>query len=279
MTKILIQPISLEHIKRLVNKKIDGYIIGLEKYSIFQNLKLSIEEIKKLDFENKEIFISINKPIHNEELDELKENLKELSKLNIKGILYEDVSVVNINKHLNLNLNLIWASMHLPTNSKTCNYWNKKGVKGALLSTELMVSDFVNIKKNTNMIIMVNLYGHIPILESARTLLSNYFLHINKNKENDLYLMYEKERDKYFNIYEENENTFITGDVLNGINIVEEIVENDIDYVILNSLLIDEKEFNNVIDDFVNAKEGKKIAKKDVYTGFLFKESIFKVKE
>ena len=199
--------------------------------------------------------------------------------MNISGVLFEDISIYKINKDLNLNLNLIWASNHLPTNTYSCNYWNKKGCSGALLSTELMVSDFIDIKKNTNMNIFVYLYGYIPIFESSRTLITNYLKHINKECNSNKYFMYEKERDRYYPIYEEYGNTFITEDILNGINVVNELKENNIDYIILNSLMHEEDTFNKVVDEYIEALDGKIFNKKDVFTGFLFKESIFKVKE
>ena len=91
--------------------------------------------------------------------------------------------------------------------------------------------------------------------------------------------MHEKLSDKYYPIYEEYDNTFITEDILNGINVVSVLKENNIDYIILNSLMHKEKEFNNVVDEYIEALNGKIFDKKDVFTGYLFKESIFKVKK
>lgn len=275
--KILIEPLDLKHIEYLEKKDIGGYIVGLEKYSIFQNLKLNIEEIKNIKT-NKELYISINKPIHNNELEDIKNILIELSKLNITGVLFEDISIFKITKDLNLNLNLIWASNHLPTNSYTVNYWSKKGCKGALLSTELMLEDFIKIKKETSTNIFVYLYGYIPIFESSRTLITNYLKHINKDKNSDKYYIHEKISNKYYPIYEEYDNTFITEDILNGINVVNTLKENNIDYIVLNSLMHEEEKFNNILDEYIEALNGKIFDKKDVFTGFLFKESIFKVK-
>ena len=240
--KILVEPIDINHLYELNKKDIHGFIIGIKNYSIFQNLKLSIEELKEIKTD-KELYISLNKPIHNNELE-----------------------------------NLIWASMHLPTNYRSCNFWNKKGCTGALLSTELMISDFIDIKKNTNMNIFVYLYGYIPIFESSRTLITNYLKHINKSNDSKVFYAYEKERDKYYLIYEEYDNTFITEDILNGINVVNELKENDIDYIILNSLMHKEEDFEKIVDEYIEAVNGKYFNKKDVFTGFLFKESIFKVK-
>lgn len=276
--KILVEPISIKHLYSLDKKDIGGFIVGINKYSIFQNLKLSIGEIKKIKT-NKELYVSINKPIHNSELDEIKSILIELSKINITGVLFEDISIYKLNKDLDLKLNLIWSSNHLPTNSYSCNYWNRKGCSGALLSTELMVTDFIDIKKDTNMNIFVYLYGYIPIFESSRTLITNYLKHINKKSNSNKYYMHEKISNKYYPIYEEYNNTFITEDTLNGINVVDTLKENNIDYIILNSLMHEEDDFNKVVDEYIDVLNGKKIDKKDVFTGFLFKESIFKVKK
>lgn len=275
--KILVQPVNVNHLYELDKKDIGGFIVGIKNYSIFQNLKLSIDELKTISTK-KDIYVSLNKVVHNTELDDIRNILVELSKLNIKGVLFEDISIYKINRDLGLNLNLIWSSMHLPTNSNSCKFWHEKGCTGALLSTELMVTDFINIKKNTNMTIMVYLYGYIPIFESSRTLISNYLKHVNKEKNSKIYYTYEKERDKYYPIYEEYDNTFITEEVLNGINVVNTLKENNIDYIILNSLMHSELDFNSVVDEYIEALNGKVFNKKDVFTGFLFKESIFKVK-
>ena len=275
--KILVEPINVNHLYELSKKDVHGFIVGIKNYSIFQNLKLSIEELKDVNID-KELFVSLNKPVHNSELESIKTILIELSKLNITGVFFEDICIYKLNRDLNLGLNLIWSSMHLPTNYRSCEYWNKKGCSGALLSTELMVSDFTSIKKNTNMNIFVYLYGYIPIFESSRTLVTNYLKHINKDNESKVFYAYEKERDKYYLIYEEYDNTFITEDVLNGINVVNELKENNIDYIILNSLMHKEDDFEKIVDEYIEAINGKYFNKKDVFTGFLFKESIFKVK-
>ncbi len=273
--KILVEPLSLNHLYELDKKDIGGFIVGIEGFSIFQSLKLDVDDIKNINT-NKELYVFINKPIHNNELDSIKDILISLSKMNISGVLFEDIAIYKLNKDLNLNLNLIWASNHLPTNSYSCNYWNKKGCSGALLSTELMVSDFIDIKKSTNMNIFVYLYGYIPIFESSRTLITNYLKHVNKKSDGNRFYIHEKQSDRYYPIYEEYDNTFITEDVLNGINVVNDL--KDIDYIILNSLMHKEEDFNTVVDEYIDALNGNKINKKDVFTGFLFKESIFKVK-
>mgnify|MGYP000613950359 FL=1 len=87
-----------------------------------------------------------------------------------------------------------------------------------------------------------------------------------------------KERDKYFKIYEERDCTFITEDVLNLINVFHELKNNKVDYIILNGLMRNDVDFNNIIDEYLEAQGGYVFDKKDLFTGFLFKESIYRVK-
>ena len=58
----------------------------------------------------------------------------------------------------------------------------------------------------------------------------------------------------------------------------EGIIPSNIDYIVLNSLMHEEDKFNKVLEEYIEALNGKVFDKKDIFTGFLFKESIFKVK-
>ena len=278
MTKILVNPKNIDHIEYLNNTDIDGYIVGINEYSIYSSLKIDINNFNDINFNNKEVYILLNKSLYNKDIDNITKLLIKLSKLNIKGVFFEDVAIYNINKNLKLNLSLIWNQLHLPTNYLTCNYWSSKGVKGVYLSSELMIEDFINNKKETNMFVFVNIYGYIPIFESSRILLTNYFNFINKDKTDDFYYIKERVCNKFNIIYEEYDNTFILDDKLNGINSFNMIINNKIDYIVLNSLFIDIDEFNSDLNDYLKVRKGTSVNKEDTYTGFLHKESIFKVK-
>ena len=56
------------------------------------------------------------------------------------------------------------------------------------------------------------------------------------------------------------------------------IKENNIDYIIINGLLHNDKDFNKIVDKYINATHNNIIEKENNFTGFLFKESIYKVK-
>ncbi len=270
MSKILTIPIDRENLNELIKLNVDGFIIGLKDYSVYTSYDLDIVEIEELSKSiDKELYISINKPLYTDEMDKLKPIIERLSRLNIKGVMFDDIGIINVAK--DFNINLIWNQMHHITNSNTINFWTKKNIKGAVLSTELTLDDFINIKKNTNTNIFVYLYGYLPMFESARELLTNYFIHINKEKTDDTYYLYEKERDKYYPIYEKYNNTYILEDLIDAIEEKDNL--KDIDYIILNGLLHDNEEFIEIVKSYIGNTNRKSKNK-----GFLYKETIYKVK-
>lgn len=279
MTNILICPIDEKNYIELNNKEVDGFIIGLKNYSVYLGFKLDIQEIEKL--ENRNFFVAINKPLYNKDIPYIKEALISLSKMNILGILFEDISIVNMNIELNLNLNLVWAQIHLPTNYHTCNFWYKEGIKTGLLSTEITLENLKIIKDNTNMKLMVYIYGYLPMFESSRELLTNFFIHKKDKIKDKLYYIYEEERNKYYLIYEENNETYILDSILNGLKESIELKDHGMDYFLLNGLFQEYDEFNYVIDEYIDVlKYNKPIDSKYLNTekGFLYKDSIYRVK-
>ena len=123
--KLLIIPNNLNQIE---DPNIDGFIVGVKGLCVNVNLELSVAEINNLNT-SKEIFVALNKNIHNADLEYLEEVMRSLK--NIKGVLYYDAAVVSLYQKINPSYALVWSQEHLVTNSVTCNYWLSKGVKMA----------------------------------------------------------------------------------------------------------------------------------------------------
>lgn len=83
----------------------------------------------RLKQEGKEIFVSVNKMMYNEDIPLLKEYLLILDSINVTGIIYDDLAVLNIVKNLKLNIPLVWFGIHSFTNHYTSNYWYEKRCK------------------------------------------------------------------------------------------------------------------------------------------------------
>lgn len=251
------------------SKLVDAYIIPLKKFSINYQNTFTTDDIRQIINLKKEIFVSINKNFHNDELENLTKVLKELEKINIKGIIFYDIAVLNLVKTLNLKLNLVWSQEHLVTNFGTINYWYNKGAKYAYLSSELNKREINEIKANTKAELFLNIFGYIPMFTSQRHLVNNYLESFNI-----------KDNKKQKTIHKEGKNYLIT-DTKEGTTVYSNYILNatledfeKIDYLVFNSNFIDEKKFKKVLENY-HKKEKNEF---ETNLGFLYEETIYKVK-
>lgn len=283
--KLLITPNSIKQVKELINE-IDGIIVGLDGLCINMPYNFSYDEIKELiklcNTNNKEIFISLNKNMFNKDLEYLKHTLLELEKEKINGILYYDIALVNFKEELNLKNDLVWNQEHLTTNYLTSNYWNEHGAKYAYLSSDITLDEINEIKKNVKSKIMVTLFGYLPMFVSRRHLVKNYL--DTFNLKDDSKINYIEKENKVYQIIDTEDGTVAYSEkVLNGIN---EVLKMDADYIVLNSLNIDEEVFKKVVMMYKNVNinnvnkyndEINSMLETDL--GFLYKETIYRVKK
>lgn len=283
--KLLIMPKSIKQVKELLNI-IDGIIVGLDKLCINMPYNFNYEEIKELinicNDNNKEIFISLNKNMHNSDLNYLKEVLTSLDEYNIAGILYYDIAVVNIKDELKLKTPLVWNQEHLTTNYLTSNYWYNYGALYTYLSSEITLDEINEIASKCEAKTMATMFGYLPMFVSRRHLVKNYLDTFNI-KDNSKINYIEKEGKQYQIIDTEVGTIAYSEKVLNGI---EETLNIKTDYIVLNSFSIDDDIFKEVINMYKNVNiDNVKQYKERIdsmlptYSGFLHNETIYKVKK
>lgn len=285
MTKLLVMPNSIESIEK-TNTFCDGFIIGVKNFSVNTTLNLSLDEIKNIveKYDTKEIFISVNKNIHNEEIDELINILHYLNKLNIKGIIYYDVALVELKKKLGLDVDLVWNQEHLTTNYATCNFWQYFGVNYAYLSSDVTLEELIDIKKNTSVKLFTTVFGYLPMFASRRHLVKNYLKTFSLYGGN----AYEIEKEgKSYKIIDNSLGSFVySSHILNGIDEYLKLKENNMDYVVLNGFQIDDKDFTKIVELFSKVDENNVKGYSKLIgeicpnwdKGFFYKETVYKVK-
>ncbi len=256
--------VIISSIKQGIDLKdmVDAYLLPLKDLSINYPNTFSISEIKKIQKLGKEVYVFINKNIHNNELDILKDNLRKIEKLNVDGIIFYDIAIVQLKKELNLKTDLVWHQEHLTTNYGTANYWYDKGVKYTYLSSELTKREIEEIKQKAKCKTFINVFGYLPMFTSRRHLVKNY-MDTFKIKENGTKIYKEG---KYYNIDDTKNGTTVYSDYI--LNIKEDM---SADYLVFNGNMIEEKIFKEVLKDYKNNKFKEE-------TGFLYKETIYKVK-
>ena len=280
---ILTSPRTIEELNNLLPYS-DGFIIGINDYCVNINNGFSIEQIKQINKiikENKkQIFININKNMNNQDIENIKLILKELNNLNIDGLLFYDIGIVNLSKKLKLNYDLVWSQEHLTTNYNTCNYWYKQGIKYTFLSSEITKKEIQEIIKNTKMKLIITLFGYLPMFTSKRHLVSNYLETFNLKKQGK-YIY--KEGKTYPIIDNKLGTTVYSNYILDGL---EEYLELKDNYLFLNNFNIDEETFLKTIKIYKNLNKKNLIKSKEemekLYSnlskGFLYKNTVYKVK-
>lgn len=283
MLKKIVIPNNLNMIDELKDI-VDGFILGIKDLSVNLPYYFTLDEAVKIitKYNNKEIFVSLNKNIHNSDLSYLKEILIKLNDLSIKGVIYYDASIVNLKKELKLNYDLIWGQEHMTTNYFTINYWLSHGVNYTYISSDITLDEIIEISNNTESKLMVPVFGYQPMFTSYRHLVKNYLNTFNLESTNNKYLI-EKENNSY-PIVDEHVTTIYSNNILNGIE--ELSLLKNIDYIVLNSYNIESNKFNKVISLFNDVNDDNKSEYyeliKDMFgnvdKGFLYKETVYKVK-
>ena len=283
MKKIIVIPLNENMIDK-TKKIVDGFIIGIENLCTNICYCINKDNINDLnDLNDKEIFISINKNICENELEIVKEYLLLLNNYNIKGILVYDIGIFNIYKKLDLNYDIYWAQEHLTTNFASINYWNNEGFNGVYLSNDITKEEIKETLDNIDCKTMMTLFGYIPMFVSKRHIVDNYLDYFNLNDNSKV--NYIEKEDNTYPIVDRNIGTVCyAGNILNGIRTYLDL---NIDYCVLDSFDIDIHKFIKVIELFKDVDENnvdkseEKINKmfKNINDGFLNTKTIYRVKK
>lgn len=252
----------------------DGYILGIDKFSYLFNKTFSIEDIKKIrdNVLYKEIYVSFNKIIFNDEIEEYKKYLKLIDDIGLDGIIVGDIAALTYN----LKTNIILDQMHLNNSYYTINHYANNGVNGVILTNDITKKEIEEITKNTDILTFKQVFGYPHLSTSNRYFVSNYLKHFKIKDKSSFYKISEKNSSSYYQVIEDDFGTHILGDkVLNllGNNL-------NVDYEIVDGFMIDN--IKDVLKAFYEHDYDKKEYFNKIYdasTGFINKETIYRVKK
>ena len=258
---------------------LDGIILPLENFSVDYFKYYSISDIKECrKSTDKLLYVVINKMIFNNELDSLLNILKELETLKVDGAFFYDLAVLSLVKENKININLIYNGTHMVTNSNTINLYYDLGVKGAYLSNEITKDEVLNIRHNTKSDLFILLLGNPVVAMSRRNLLTSYFANKNKSKS-DLITIKEPKSGQEFLVKEDNNGTtFFYNKRLNLSNVYKELKDSGINYGIIEQGGFSSNQYKELIKAFVNFNKTKIDELAGHNRGFLYRETIYKVK-
>ena len=283
--KILVEPIT----KKKIYENVDGIILALKDYSVQSINYYSVEEIKEIKNNNpdKEIFISINKNLMNEDIEPLKEILKEIDTIEVKGIFFYDTAVLQLHKELGLKTDLVWSATHMVNNYKTCDYYYSKGCKYALLGKEITLEEIKEIINTSKITSMVEVIGLPSVAFSKRKLITNFYTDLGKTPKESILVDEKVTKEKYIVNEDSNGTSFFLDKVVNGTSIIKDLYEVNCKYIIIREYGIEKEIFDELVRDTsdyiknncIDDNYIEKYKKLGDFTNFFFKKTIYKVKK
>ena len=272
-----------------LSKYTDGLILSLKNYSSQSYLTYTFEEIEQIikDNPDKEIFINLNKNFFNDEIESLKEILLKIDKLNVKGIFFYDLAILQLKKECNLKTDLIWSQTYMVNNYKTCNYYHSKGVKYALLSKEITLEEIKEMITKSKIEAIVETVSMPSVAFSKRKLLTNYYHNLNKEAKKNLVVTEKATNEEYQVLEDETGTNFFLNKITNATSIIKELYSCNCPYIILREYGIDHELFKELLIDTQKYIESKcqdeeyinKYKSLNDFTNFFFKKTIYQVKK
>ena len=166
---------NLELIEKLKGLKINNFVYPLSFFCVGIPNTFTIDQIKE---DNSYLFI--NRILDSKDIDKLNVILHKLPK-NIKGIIFDDVGIIEITKDLKLEKILFLS--HFNTNFESINYFFDY-VDDIIVSTDITEEEIDEIITKTKKKVSLFVFGLISSLYSRRTLLTSHAMHYNIKKEN-----------------------------------------------------------------------------------------------
>ena len=182
--KKLVTVTNREVIKELKEQDIN-LLYPLRFYCVGYEEEFAINEIDD--------YVLVNRLLDDTELEEL---AIILNNAHIKGIVFDDLGIIDIVK--NLKITKILLLDHLATNTISINYYLDY-VDSIVVSNDLTKEEITEIVKNSKKPLVLNVFGAKTLMYSRRLLLTNYALYHKISNQNYLEAQIDN---KYFRISE-----------------------------------------------------------------------------
>lgn len=251
--EILITLTQKDNLIEYTNERFDGFIIGslfsMKFNYSFEEMLDIYERVKQHGFK---VYISIDTFINESDIKDLYLYLERLNGLQISGIYFNDLAVIEVAKSYGMESLLIFDGGQILTNSLDIESYLSLGINSAVIAREVTMEETLSIIKNCPKKLDMQIYGHVRLSTSKRRFVTNYFKQIKKNfspKNLTNLSLVEEQRDYRLPIMEGEYGTTIYSDF-----IVETIEEFPYLYKVIKRGIIDDSYIPFVmIKDFLRA--------------------------
>lgn len=276
---------NTKYLNKLVNV-CDGVIVGGPFTSGYN---YSLDEIREINWFCKQnglkFYIVIDNFISEDELKIAYKYFEYLSRLNIDGIYFHDLSVFKLAAYFHMESKLIYDGQTVLCNSLEVGYFMNKGIDGVVLSRELTLEEITKIIDVNSRACDIVIFGHQRLSYSKRNFLTNYFRQINRKysyKNRQSLSLIEEQRNYRMPIVEDNSGTKIYSDYV--FQMYKELpdIKDSIRRAIVETIFIDDDRILSVLRDCKRiSKENVNFLLQNLYklypdnysTGFLYQKT------
>ena len=260
MTDIIVTPYSLEDFPKL--SKANSFLLGNARFGVRLTKSFSVEEIMQARVLTKQLkknlYISVNKIFLEDEVKKLTGFLMFLKEQDVDAIFFSDLGVFSIAKEIGILNKLVYFSETQSVNYRDIEFFTKLGIKGVIISKETTLENILLTGNKVKGNLGVNIYGHMHMYYSRRKLLKSYFRKYgvlpDQFHENMNVRIKERSRNEYLPIYQDDQGTQIfTGEILNGIDHVKELIDNNIKMFIIDGIFENLEYLLKVLDYYDQA--------------------------
>lgn len=296
---------SLEKLKYAIDFGADAVYIGGSKLNLrafadnFTNDEIR-EGVTYAHERGKKVYVTLNVFPHNKDMEGLPEYLRELNDLNIDAIIASDPGIIMTIKEIIPHMEIHLSTQANNVNYKSAIFWHNFGVKRVILARELNISEIKEIRGKTpeSLEIEAFVHGAMCMAYSGRCMLSNYMTGRDSNRGEcaqpcryKYYLMEEKRKDQYFQVFEDDKGTYILNSKdMCTIEHIPELVEAGITSFKIEGRMKSSyyvasivKAYRSAIDSYFKDKENyrvkdewlkdvDRVSHREYYTGFYFND-------
>lgn len=163
---------------------VGGEFLGLRTSTKNFSLEDLREGLSYAHARDKKVYLALNAIPHNDDIDLLKQYLKDLNGIGIDAFIVSDPGVLSVVKEMMPQAEIHLSTQANNTNYMSANFWHKQGVSRIILARELSIDEIVVMAKNVEegLELEAFIHGAMCMSYSGRCLLSNYMTGRDANR-------------------------------------------------------------------------------------------------
>ncbi|MBE6153953.1 MAG: hypothetical protein E7163_00035 [Firmicutes bacterium] len=209
---------------------VKGFCVGFE--NLYDISEISIDS-----------YIFVNRILDNAGIEKFREFIKNIPN-NIKGIVFDDIGVLNVLIKENIPITKILFLNHMNCNYESINAYLEY-VDSAVISPDITIDEIKEILAYATKPVVLYTFGHMNIMYSRRTLLTNYNKHFNSDVGKLAALEEEMQKTKFKIIENEHGSVIYTNEPFNGLVLRK---EDNVLFNLINGVFLSDEEIINIIN-------------------------------